>query len=94
MVAVGMVGVLILVAPHASRGLSRVEPSVLSWLVYGGGVAGIVFGFLWMRRDHRVEWRGPSIILALTTLLTQVARDPARTIEPRPQKEGRGSISA
>jgi hypothetical protein len=43
-VAFGLIGLLIAAAPHTIGGMSRGAPTVLSWLVYGSGAAGIVVG--------------------------------------------------
>jgi hypothetical protein len=52
-VAFALIGLLIVAAPHTSGGGTRVQPGVLSWLVYGGGVARVLFGSVWMVRLAR-----------------------------------------
>jgi hypothetical protein len=52
-VAFGLIGLLIVAAPHTIGGMSREAPTVLSWLVYGAGVAGILVGVIWIVRVAR-----------------------------------------
>jgi hypothetical protein len=63
-VAFGLIGLLIVAAPHTTRGMSQGAPAFLSWLVYGAGVAGILVGAIWIVRvarslgkDDESTWR-------------------------------------
>jgi hypothetical protein len=64
-VAFGLIGLLIVAAPNTTGGgMSRGAPAVLSWLVYGAGVAGILVGAIWivrvarsLREDDASTWR-------------------------------------